>query len=166
MLRVGQWPFRVAAYIAWLGTPKKYRWPKTQDQLANLLGMSSDRQFSVWRAKNPVIDVMAAEFWKHEAISRLPDSLEAMYEVAAQPDYKGKYDRELHFKLAEILKDRTDVNLNAGGNPDELLKTIPFAKLMELAGINTPDKIAEFKARIEKERMEQLKAEEEVKNVE
>src|SRR5690349_7528095 len=43
MLRVGRWPFRVAALIAWLGTPKQYRWPKTQKELANLLGMSSDR---------------------------------------------------------------------------------------------------------------------------
>ena len=163
-LRIGRWPFRVAALIMWLGTPKKYRWPKTQDQLANLLGLSSDRQFAVWRAQNPAIDAMVAEVWKKSALERLPDSLEAMYEVASQPDYKGKYDRELHYKLAGILQDRSVIDLNSlGGDGDELLKSIPFGKLLELAGLNTPEKISEFKARIEQERAEQLKAEEEAR---
>ena len=161
MLRVGRWPFRVAALIAWLGTPKNYRWPKTQKELANLLGMSSDRQFTVWRAKNPAIDAMVGEFWKAEAIGRLPDSMNAMFEVAAQADYKGNRDRELHFKLADILKDRSEINLSAGGDSDALLKSIPYSKLLELAGINTPEKIADFKAKLEEERQAQLKAEEE-----
>lgn len=156
MLRVGHWPFRVAALIAWLGTPRKYRWPATQKELANLLGMSSDRQFTVWRAKNPAIDAMVGEFWKAEAIGRLPDSMQAMFEVAAEPNYKGHRDRELHFKLADLLKDRTEIDLKAGGDADALLKTLPFAKLLELAGINTPEKIAEFKARLEAERQAQL----------
>lgn len=155
-LRVGRWPFRVAALIMWLGTPKKYRWPKTQDQLANLLGMSSDRQFSVWRAKNPGIDAMVGEVWKKSAVERLSDSLEAMYTVAAQDNYKGKYDRELHFKLAGVLKDRSEIDLKSeGGSMDEVLKSIPFGKLLSLAGVDTPEKISEFKAKIEKDRMEQ-----------
>lgn len=155
-LRVGRWPFRVAALIMWLGTPKKHRYPKTQDQLANLLGMSSDRQFSVWRAKNPGIDAMVGEVWKKSAIERLPDSLEAMYTVAAQDNYKGKYDRELHFKLAGVLKDRSEIDLTSeGGNLDEVLKSIPFGKLLSLAGVDTPEKISEFKAKIEKDRKEQ-----------
>src|SRR3990170_8326636 len=29
------WPFRVAVLTAWLETPKKYRYPKTQDELAD-----------------------------------------------------------------------------------------------------------------------------------
>lgn len=156
-LRVGRWPFRVAALIMWLATPKQYRYPKTQDQLANLLGMSSDRQFSVWRAKNPAIDAMVHEVWKKDAIERLPDSLEAMYQVAAIPDYKGKYDRELHYKLAGILRDRSEIDLKAtGGSEDDVLKNIPFSKLLELAGVDTPEKIAEFKARMEEERMESV----------
>jgi hypothetical protein len=155
-LRIGRWPFRVAALIMWLGTPKKYRFPKTQDELANMLGMSSDRQFSVWRAQNPAIDEMVKEVWKKNAIERLPDSLEAMYTVAAREDYKGKYDRELHFKLAGILKTDTRIELESiGGNSDDILKGIPFNKLLELAGVDTPEKISEFKARIERERKEQ-----------
>lgn len=160
MLRVGHWPFRVAALIAWLGTPRTYRWPKTQKELANLLGMSSDRQFTVWRAKNPAIDAMVGEFWKAEAIGRLPDSMNAMFKVAAQEDYKGNRDRELHFKIADILKDRSEIDLKAGGDADALLKTLTFGQLLNLAGINTPEKIAEFKAKLEAERQAQLRAEE------
>jgi len=155
-LRVGRWPFRVAALIMWLATPKDYRYPKTQAQLATLLGMSSDRQFSVWRAQNPAIDAMVQEVWKKDAIERLPDSLEAMYSVAAQADYKGNRDRELHVKLAGILVDRSQVDLKStGGDADDVLNNIPFNKLLELAGVDTPDKVAEFKARLEKERLEQ-----------
>jgi len=163
-MRIGRWPFRVAALIMWLATPRKYRWPKTQDELANLLGMGSDRQFSVWRSKNPSIDLMMAEAWKKNAVERLPDSLEAMYEVAATPDYKGKGDRELHYKLAEILQDHSTINLNAAsGDADDVLKNIPFAKLLELAGVNTPERIAEFKAKIAREHTEQVRVEEEAR---
>src|SRR5262245_19497032 len=28
------WKWRVAAYVAWASTPKRGRWPQTQDQLA------------------------------------------------------------------------------------------------------------------------------------
>lgn len=165
-LRAGGWPFRVAVLIMWLGTPKKYRYPKTQDELANMLGMSSDRQFSVWRAKNPTIDIMASEVvWRKSALERLPDSLEAMYEVASQANYKGKGDRELHLKVAGVLKDRTEIDVKAGeGDLDDVLKGIPFGKLLQLAGVDSPEKIAEFKARLERERQEQIKAQEEAKH--
>lgn len=163
MLRVGHWPFRVAALIAWLGTPRKYRWPKTQDELAKLLGMGSDRQFSVWRTKNPAIDAMADSYWQNVALDRLPDSMEAMFEVASEPNYKGNRDRELHFKVAQILKDDMNLNLSTGGDMDALLKTIPFNKLLELAGVNTPEKVAELKAKLEQERLEQLQAEAEAR---
>src|SRR3990172_4333937 len=36
-LSEGRWPFRVAVLIAWLRTPKRYRWPKTQMELADML---------------------------------------------------------------------------------------------------------------------------------
>lgn len=159
-LSTGRWPFRVAVLVAWLRTPKRYRWPKTKDELANLLGLSSARQFSVWIAKNPQIVAAVNAAWEEKAWERLQDSMDAMFEVASQPNYKGKYDRELHFKLIGILKDRVDLS-SAGGSDDELLKNLPFSKLMEMAGINTPDKVAEFKERVAREHAEQMKQNEE-----
>src|SRR3972149_6536364 len=60
-LRDGNWPWRVAAYIAWASSPKVSRFPKTQDELARkYLGLTSDRSIATWRKKNPAIDEMVA----------------------------------------------------------------------------------------------------------
>ena len=98
-------PFRAAVLAAWLGTPKSKRWPKTQDELADLLGLSSDRQFSVWRKRNErLMNELIQSAWRERVMDGLADSVDAMLEVAARADYKGNRDRELHFKLAEVLK--------------------------------------------------------------
>jgi hypothetical protein len=55
MLREKGWPFRQAAYIAWASTPSDARNPKTQQELALMLGLTSDRAISTWRRKNPAI---------------------------------------------------------------------------------------------------------------
>jgi hypothetical protein len=149
-LSIGRWPFRVAVLIAWLRTPKKYRWPKTQDGLADLLGMSSDRQFTVWRAKNPMIEAMINEAWKERVLDSLSDSIDAMLEVAATPDYKGRGDRELHFKMAEILTET--ISLNQTGNID--LSKLSFSEKMKLAGINTPDELLALRDKLKAEQEE------------
>lgn len=141
LLCYGKWPFRVAVLIAWLETPKKYRWPRTQDELANLLGLSSDRQFTVWIARNPQIKAMVHQSWKEKALDRLSDSMDAMFEVAAQPDYKGKGDRELHFKVAEVLTDK--VILDRTGNID--LSKLTFEEKLRLAGLDSPEALIALK---------------------
>jgi hypothetical protein len=143
-LSAGRWPFRVAVLIAWLGTPKKYRWPKTQDELADMLGMGSDRQFSVWIAKNPQIKAMVHEAWKERALDRISDSMEAMFEVAANPDYKGRGDRELHFKVAEILTDK--VILDNSGNVD--LSKLSFEEKLRLAGLDNAEALLALKKQL------------------
>ncbi|MBI5964923.1 MAG: hypothetical protein HY863_15700 [Chloroflexi bacterium] len=143
-LSENRWPFRVAVLIAWLETPKKYRVPKTQDELADLLGMSSDRQFTVWIAKNPQIKAMVHEAWKERALDRINDSMEAMFEVAATPDYKGRGDRELHFKVAEILSDK--VILDNSGNVD--LNKLSFAEKLRLAGLDNPEALLALRKKL------------------
>jgi hypothetical protein len=143
-LSVGQWPFRVAVLIAWLGTPRKYRWPKTQAELADMLGMASDRQFSVWRARNPQIDAIANKAWRDRVLNHLSDSVDAMLEVASQPDYKGRGDRELHFKMAEILKDQ--LLLNSTGNID--LSKLSFEEKLRLAGLDKPEELVALKKKL------------------
>jgi hypothetical protein len=143
-LTVGRWPFRVAVLIAWLRTPKKYRWPKTQDELADMLGMSSDRQFAVWRAKNSQIEAMVNEAWKDRVLEGLGDSIEAMLEVARIPDYKGKGDRELHFKMADILTER--MVLNNAGNVD--LNKLTFEEKLRMAGLDDPEALLAFRKKL------------------
>ncbi len=153
-----RWPFRVAVLTAWLETPKKYRWPKTQDQLADMLGMSSDRQFTVWMAKNPQIKAMVHSAWKEKALDRLNDSMDAMYEVAATADYKGKGDRELHFKVAGILNDT--VIVDKSGNVD--LSKLSFEEKLRLAGLDNPEALIALRSELAKRRaeMESLSIEE------
>lgn len=157
-LSEARWPFRVAILTAWLETPKKYRWPKTQDQLADMLGMSSDRQFTVWMAKNPQIKAMVHSAWKEKALDRLNDSMDAMYEVAATADYKGKGDRELHFKVAGILNDT--VIVDKSGNVD--LSKLSFEEKLRLAGLDNPEALIALRSELAKRRaeMERLSIEE------
>lgn len=90
MLRDKGWPFRQAAYIAWASTPSDQREPKTQQELAALLGLSSDRAISTWRKKNPAILetialMQSAALWSHrsDAFSNL---IKGMKQAGA--DYK------------------------------------------------------------------------------
>lgn len=148
-----KFPFRAAVLTAWLCTPKKYRYPETQDQLADLLGLSSDRQFTVWMAKNPQIKAVVHSAWKENALDRLNDSMDAMYEVAATPDYKGKGDRELHFKVAGILNDTVIVDKT--GNVD--LSKLSFEEKMHLAGLDNPDALIALRTELAKRRAEMEK---------
>jgi hypothetical protein len=145
-----KFPFRAAVLAAWLCTPKKYRYPETQDQLAGLLGLSSDRQFTVWMAKNPQIKAVVHSAWKENALDRLNDSMEAMYTVAALADYKGKGDRELHFKVAGILNDT--VIVDKSGNVD--LSKLSFDEKLRLAGLDNPDALIALRAELAKRRTE------------
>lgn len=137
-------PFRAAVLAAWLCTPRKYRYPKTQDELAKLLGLTSDRQFTVWMAHNPQIKAVLHDAWRERAVDHLYDSMDAMFEVAATADYKGRGDRELHFKLAEILTDK--LILDKAGNVD--LSKLPFEEKLKLAGLDSPEALLEFRKQI------------------
>jgi len=145
----GGWPWRVAVYIAWKATPKKYRWPTSQEELAlNVLGLASDRVIATWRAKNPAIDAMVQDVGSARVLDRLNDSIEAMLEVASQPNYKGRGDRELHFKLAGVLSEQIDIN-DKSGLPD--LSKLPWDEKLKLAGLDTPEKIAAYKEELAKQ---------------
>lgn len=90
MLQDKGWPFRQAAYIAWASTPSDKRLPKTQQELATLLGLTSDRAISTWRKRNPAILetialMQSAALWTHrsDAFTNLIDGMKR-----AGSDYK------------------------------------------------------------------------------
>lgn len=90
MLRDKGWPFRQAAYIAWASTPSSSRSPRTQQELAILLGLKSDRVISTWRKRNPsILETIAlmqsAQLWSHrsDAFKSLIDGMKL-----AGNDYK------------------------------------------------------------------------------
>jgi len=89
------WPWRVAVYIAWAGSPKVGRWPKTQEDLATgVLGLTSDRQISEWRKNNPAIDEMIGIMQAMPLLSHRRDIFEALATSASDPSSKGAQDRK------------------------------------------------------------------------
>jgi hypothetical protein len=111
-LRDVGWPWRVACYIAWAASPKKNRKPKGQEELATMfLGLTSDRQITTWRKKNPVIDETIALLQAAPLFEARRDAFEALIESASNPNYKGKGDRELLFKMLGDLVDKRELRL-------------------------------------------------------
>lgn len=139
-LREAGWPWRVACYIAWASSPKKGRWPKTQEELATqALGLTSDRQIGTWRAKNPTINetitlLQAAPLFEHRA-----DIYEALIASASTADYKNKPDRQLALELLgdyvpRLRVDKRDISNVSDMDelPDEELERI--ARLVSSKG--------------------------------
>src|SRR3972149_24805 len=99
-LRDGNWPWRVAAYIAWASSPKVSRFPKTQDELARkYLGLTSDRSIATWRKKNPAIDEMVAILQASPLWDFRAEGFLALTPNAVKPDYKTHNDRKLFLEL-------------------------------------------------------------------
>lgn len=115
-LHDGGWPWRVAVYIAWAAQPRKYRWPETQELLANqCLGLTSDRAISTWRKKNPAIDNTVGMLQGALIYDALPDAYDAMVRVATEPDYKSHNDRKLMFEMAGVYTPRISAELRKRG---------------------------------------------------
>lgn len=97
------WPWRVAAYIAWASSPRKFRWPKSQEALAKeVLGLNSDRVISTWRKKNEAIDEMISLLQSAPLLKHRRDIYEALAESASRADHRSNPDRKL---ALEVLGD-------------------------------------------------------------
>lgn len=95
----GNWPPRIAAFIAWASSPKIGRQPATQDELAVILGLTSDRQFSKWRRQYPSIDALIAKLQIEPLLKHRADVFQALAESASNSDYKHNPDRKLFTEI-------------------------------------------------------------------
>ena len=94
------WPWRVAAYIAWASSPKAGRYPRTQEELSTtILGLTSDRQISTWRRKNPAIDETIGLMQAAPLMDHRRDAFEALAESAADPSFHNAQDRKTFFVM-------------------------------------------------------------------
>ena len=129
-----QWPWRVAAYVAWASSPKRERWPKTQNELATeVLGLTSDRVIATWRRKMPDIDgaitlLQAAPMLAHRA-----DVIAALVESASQADHRSNPDRKLFFEMIGDYVPRAKVDLRDTTEADDSLAGLSEAELKEAA---------------------------------
>ncbi|PKN97994.1 MAG: hypothetical protein CVU42_13810 [Chloroflexi bacterium HGW-Chloroflexi-4] len=139
------WPWRVAVYIAWAGSPKVGRWPKTQEDLAiNVLGLTSDRQISEWRKNNPAIDEMIGIMQAMPLLSHRRDIFEALATSASDPSSKGAQDRKTALTMTGDYVPRLKVEddrpkTNAKEYTDEELDQAA-ARLKKKLGIEQEDK--------------------------
>ena len=103
LFRVG-WPWRIASFIAWAASPKQNRWPKTQEELAHLIGLTTDRAIGNWRRKNPSIDQVVAIMQAAPLIAHRRDIYQALAISASDPNHRSNPDRKL---ALEVLGDYT-----------------------------------------------------------
>jgi hypothetical protein len=100
LLTQAGWPWRVAAYIAWCTVPRKFRWPRTQEELATqVLGLTTDRVIATWRRRNPAIDQVVAMFQAAPLEAHRLDFFRALIVSASNPDYKNHNDRRMALEM-------------------------------------------------------------------
>lgn len=123
MLEQG-WGWRKALYIAWAQLPLAVRWPKTQDELAVIMGLRSARTIRKWREKNPGIDLLVKRAMGARAASRVSELtaniLTRTYQVGMTHDYKGHKDRRLWLEADGLLQQKVDVTLTSAVSADEM----------------------------------------------
>ena len=100
--------WKKAALAVWLNLPKRYRQPRTQAELAGMLGYTNDRTLRVWRQNNPnffdetrsAMHKMMAEF--------LPDVMWALTETASRIGKDGTADRKMFLEMVGMYKPKME----------------------------------------------------------
>lgn len=125
--------WRVAAYIAWEASPKGSRWPGSVTDLATeVLGLKSPRVIYTWRKKNPTIDEIISVMQTAPLYEHRRDVIEALIEVASDPDYKGHSDRKLFFEMIGDYVPRSQVDLGKKKISDDDLSELSDEELRRL----------------------------------
>ncbi|HIP70085.1 MAG TPA: hypothetical protein EYH05_01660, partial [Anaerolineae bacterium] len=101
------WYWREAAVIAWLSMPRDKRLPKTQYDLARILGCSDQIITKIKRKASTQAAMMrltTASLFAHKA---QVDA--ALIESASDPDYKHNQDRKTFYTLIGALEEKHEL---------------------------------------------------------
>jgi hypothetical protein len=134
ILKQAGWPWRIAVYIAWMSSPRKNRWPKTQEELATqVLGLTSDRVFTQWRQKYPTIEdviatMQAAPLWAHRS-----DVINALVESASNPDHRSNPDRKVFLGMVGDYTPKQEIKVRGSVGMDEDLADVSEGELLKRA---------------------------------
>lgn len=148
-LRDAGLPWRIATYIAWAASPKKTRKPKTQGELATLLGLASDRVIYQWRRKNPEIDAMISVLQAAPLLAHRRDIYEALIESASDPDHRSNPDRKLALELMGDYTPRSKVDVEGLGGGKFDLENMSDEDLDRLLASQGKDVVEELKRILE-----------------
>lgn len=131
-LRGQGWDWRKAAFIAWLSLPSKRRKPKTQAQLADLLGLRSDRTLRYWMRDDEKIREAAAGERVSLLFAHRRDVLDALVAVARKHDPSAHSDRKLYLELTGDYKRTGSLALTGeGGGPLDVVDWSELADMSE-----------------------------------
>lgn len=115
--------WRKVAYVVWLSLPASKRWPRTQAELADRLGLKSDETMRKWRKNHPELEQMIDGFTSGAVKRHAADIFDALIVVASTPEASAHADRELALEMAGFYKKKNQTALtNADGSniwPDD-----------------------------------------------
>jgi hypothetical protein len=115
MLTRRRWDWRKALFIAWACVPKAQREPKTIEELASLLGLSSTGTIRNWRRNDPGLTERITALPKELLLNHVADVYDALVKVAKLPDPKAFNDRRLFLELAEQYTPKGTVAVSGPG---------------------------------------------------
>ncbi len=94
-----RWDWRKSLYIAWSVVPRGERFPRTEQELAQLMRLSSTRVFRAWKEKDPEIAERIARLPKKMLTSHIADVYNALVAVAATPVPAAHQDRKMFLEM-------------------------------------------------------------------
>lgn len=122
------WGWRKALYMAWAKLPGQARWPGTQQELAEVMGLRSARTIRRWRERNPGIDLLIAQSVVGRVSERTADILSRSFEVAMGEGYKGFNDRRMLLEIEGVYKPKQDLEITSHVNADEMAARVSRAR--------------------------------------
>ena len=109
--------WRVAAYIAWAASPAVGRKPATQLELAQAIGLKTDRTIRQWKEKEPGIEAEIKRVQAGPLLRHRRDLYEALMKSALLEGSGGHADRRLALEMmgdyTPRLKQTLDANVKA-----------------------------------------------------
>lgn len=102
-----RWDWRKAVFITWSLLPPALRRPRFQQDLAELLGLTSADAFRKWRQHDPEIDERIRTLPVSLMSEYVPAVLDALVTVASERVAAGHQDRELFLEMVGLYKKRS-----------------------------------------------------------
>ena len=120
--------YALAAYATWWNMPRQVRQPRSQIELAHLLGFADDDLFRKWRPRYP--DLFSDERTK-SVVERLVldntlDIIQARIDVATGGGSQGHQDAKMLLEMAGVYRPKTEMTL-PGQDGDKMRIEIEYA---------------------------------------
>ena len=101
----------LAAYAVWRAMPRALRQPRTQADLAHLLGFTSEQVFYKWMRQHPDLFVQSSSGLRAMIHEFLPDVLWASISSATHDGAQGFQDRKMLLSIAGMTTDKGEHRL-------------------------------------------------------